>query len=209
LLDVALRHTRRLWCNRRRKVGPRTRSAAASPSKSPTSSSRRLRCVTCRTPRCDGAWRRMVTSGRANAFNCGRMNGRRTPIARSSCQKEGGAPKGAATDLRCRIFYRDLRRRWPSQPKPTSALPSKVSDAGSGTVTLGRSSPDENAAVSGPVTVPAARAVRESESGRSTVKSVVLVPPTGKSASNAALAMVSEITLYVGCRQTAAYLCRL
>ena len=49
------------------------------------------------------------------------------------CQKEGGASKDAAQIQTVGFLYTVLRLRRPSQPSPTSAVPSKVSEAGSET----------------------------------------------------------------------------
>src|SRR5205085_461270 len=106
------------------------------------------------------------------------------------------APEGAAKIWSVGIFYEVLRRRRPSHPKPISDDPRSVSEAGSGTPRgVGITSPDEYVAVSGPVTVPAARAVSVAPPGRLTVKSIVPVPPTGKSARNVALEMLSAVTV--------------
>ena len=53
--------------------------------------------------------------------------------AANELSKKKRRPKAPPQNLGVGIFYDAVRRRRPSQPSPTSAEPSKVSDAGSGT----------------------------------------------------------------------------
>ena len=76
--------------------------------------------------------------------------------AANELSKKKRRPKAPPQNLGVGIFYDAVRRRRPSQPSPTSAEPSKVSDAGSGT--FGGAvfaSPLETPAVTEPAAVPA------------------------------------------------------
>ena len=55
------------------------------------------------------------------------------PISRRYVQKDGGARRRRLNSRSIGFLYTALRRRRPSQPSPTSAEPSSVSEAGSGT----------------------------------------------------------------------------
>src|SRR5882724_2210877 len=91
--------------------------------------------------------------------------------------KKGGARKAPPPAPGVLVsFYEALRRRRPSRPNPTSALPRSVSEAGSG-AGVGNFSPLDIRAVSEPVVLDNASMVRPPETGI-VIKSRRSVAPT-------------------------------